>query len=150
MSTNWDLTIYNRANQLALAVEVKNRLDAPPEWAARLRRNILAHDTFPNAPYFLMVFPDRFYLWKDTAAHHEPTEPTYVIDARPVLQPFYDQSGVAADQVSEQSLELMVASWLHDIMHKRPDELEAAQHWLIDSGFYQAVVGGRLEHEVLV
>ena len=150
MPTRWDLATYDRDNQLVLVVEVKSRLDAPPEWAARLRRNILAHGTFPNAPYFLMVFPDRFYLWKNMDSNHEPIEPTYVIDARPVLQPYFDQAGITADQVSGQSLELIVASWLNEIIHKTPDGLDASQQWLIDSGLYNAVVGGSLDHEVLV
>ena len=150
MSTRWDLATYDRNNQLVLVVEVKSKLDAPPEWAARLRHNILAHGTFPNSPYFLMVFPDRFYLWKNTDSNHEPIEPTYVIDARPVLQPYFDQAGITADQVSGQSLELIVASWLNEIIHKTSDELDASQQWLIDSGLYDAVVGGSLDHEVLV
>jgi hypothetical protein len=150
MSTRWELATYDRDNQLVLVVEVKSKLDAPPEWAARLRRNILAHGTFPNAPYFLMVFPDRFYLWKNIDSSHEPIEPTYVIDARPILQQYFDQSGITADQVSGQSLELIVASWLNEIIHKTPDEVDASQQWLIDSGLYNAVVGGRLDHEVLV
>lgn len=53
---------YDRDNQLVLLVEVKSKLGAPPEWAARLRRHLLAHGTCPNAQYFPMVFPDRFYL----------------------------------------------------------------------------------------
>ncbi len=150
MSTRWDLATYDRDNQLVLVAEVKSKLDAPPEWAARLRRNILAHGTFPNAPYFLMVFPDRFYLWKNTDSNHELIEPTYVIDARPVLQPYFDQAGITADQVSGQSLELIVASWLNEIIHKAPNELDTSQQWLIDSGLYNAVVGGSLDHEVLV
>ncbi len=149
MSTRWDLTAYNRDNQLVLAVEVKTKLDATPGWAAQLRRNILAHGTFPNAPYFLMVFPNRFYLWKNTESHHEAIEPTYVIDARPILQPYFEQSGVTADQVSGQSLELIVASWLSEVLHKTPDELDASHQWLIDSGLYDAVVGGSLDHEVV-
>ncbi len=59
----WDLSVGNRDGQLVLVVEVKSKTDASPEWAARLRHNILAHGTFPEAPYFLIVFPDRFYLW---------------------------------------------------------------------------------------
>lgn len=54
MSMQWDLETYDRDNQLVLVVEVKSILDKPPGWAARLRRNILAHGTFPNAPYLLM------------------------------------------------------------------------------------------------
>ncbi len=57
MSAGWDLTTYDRDNKLALVVEVKSKLDATVSWAAQLRRNILAHGTFPNAPYFLMAFP---------------------------------------------------------------------------------------------
>jgi hypothetical protein len=150
MSTRWDLTVYNRDSQLVLVVEVKSKLDATPKWAAQLRRNILAHGTFPNAPYFLMVFPNRFYLWKNTGSNHELIEPTYVIDARPILQPYFEQSGVMADQVSGQSLELIVASWLSEVMHETPDELDASQQWLIDSGLYNAVAGGSLAHEVAV
>jgi hypothetical protein len=150
MSTNWDLATYDRDNRLVLVVEVKSKLDAPPAWAARLRRNILAHGIFPNAPYFLIVFPDRFYLWKNTDVNQEPIEPTYVIDARPVLQPYFDQAGITADQVSGQSLELIIASWLNEIMHAAPDEIDASQQWLIDSGLYTAVFGGSLDQEVLV
>jgi hypothetical protein len=150
MSTRWDLTAYNRDNQLVLVVEVKSKLGATPQWAAQLRRNILAHGTFPNAPYFLMVFPDRFYLWKNTKSNHELIEPTYVIDARPILQPYFEQAGIIADQVSGQSLELIVASWLGEVMHKTSDELAASQQWLIDSGLYGAIVGGSLDHEVVV
>lgn len=149
MSTRWDLTTYDRDNQLVLIVEVKSKLHVPPEWAARLRRNILAHGTFPNAPYFLMVFPDRFYLWKNTGSNHELIAPTYIIDAHPILQRYFDHSGIPADQVSGQSLELMVASWLSGIIHMAPDELDASQQWLIDSGLYNAVAGGSLDHEVL-
>jgi hypothetical protein len=149
MSSKWDLTAYDRDNQLVLVVEVKSKLDAPPDWAARLRRNILAHGTFPNAPYFLMVFPDRFYLWKNVASNHEPAAPTYVIDARPIVQPYLEQSGITTDQVSGQSLELIVASWLGELIHKTPDELDSSQQWLIDSGLYSAVAGGSLDHKVL-
>jgi hypothetical protein len=60
--SGWDLSVDNRDGQLALVVEVKRKTNASPEWAAKLRRNILAHGTFPKAPYFLMVFPDKFYL----------------------------------------------------------------------------------------
>ncbi len=62
MSTRWDLAVYDSQHQLVLVVEVKSIAGASPEWAARLRRNILAHGTFPNAPFFLVALPDRFYL----------------------------------------------------------------------------------------
>lgn len=114
MSTHWDarwdLAVYNSNNQLVLVAEIKSKLNASPEWAARLLRNILAHGTFPKAPYFLVAFPDWFYLWTDADTRLDQNEPTYTIDARPILQPYFEQAGVSAEQISSQSLELIVAS----------------------------------------
>lgn len=85
MASGWDLAVDNRNGQLVLVVEIKRKTNISPEWAAKLRCNILAHGTFPKAPYFLMVFPDKFYLWTDVGAFQEQSEPTYMIDASPIL-----------------------------------------------------------------
>lgn len=145
---NWDIAIYNRDNQLVVLVEVKTKLNASPEWAAQLRSNIFAHSTFSKAPYFLMAFPDRFYLWADAAEESEISDPTYTINAHPILDSYFEQAGVSANQIIGQSLELIVASWLGKIMHSPLPELEQSQHWLIESGFYSAIAGGHFEREV--
>lgn len=148
-SSRWDLSVDNRNDQLTLVVEVKRKTNVSPEWAAKLRRNILSHGTFPKAPYFLMVFPDKFYLWSNAEAYQDQSEPTYTIDASPILQPYFDRAGVAADQISGASLELIVTSWLGEIIHSNqlPESIDASQQWLIESGLYAALVGGKLEHE---
>ncbi|MGF1575333.1 MAG: hypothetical protein ACFCU9_05215 [Cyanophyceae cyanobacterium] len=145
----WDLSVDNRNGQLTLVVEVKRKTNVSPEWAAKLRRNILAHGTFPKAPYFLMVFPDRFYLWSNAEAYQDQSEPTYTIDASPILRPYFERAGVDADQISGASLELIVASWLGEIIHSNqlPENIDASQQWLIESGLYAALVGGKLENE---
>ncbi|WP_287455814.1 hypothetical protein [Leptolyngbya sp. UWPOB_LEPTO1] len=147
--SHWDLSVDNRSGQLTLVVEVKRKTNVSPEWAAKLRRNILAHGTFPKAPYFLMVFPDKFYLWSNSQAYQDQSEPTYTIDAFPILQPYFERAGVVADQISGASLELIVASWLGEIIHSNqlPENIDASQQWLIESGLYAALVGGKLEHE---
>ncbi len=45
MASGWDLAVNNRNGQLALVVEVKCKTNVSQEWAAKLRRNILAHGT---------------------------------------------------------------------------------------------------------
>lgn len=147
--SGWDLSVDNRDGQLALVVEIKRKTNVSPEWAAKLRRNIFAHGTFPKAPYFLMVFPDKFYLWSNAEAYQDQSEPTYTIDASPILQPYFERAGVAADQISGASLELIVTSWLGEIIHsdQLPEKIDASQQWLIESGLYAALVGGKLEHE---
>lgn len=147
--SGWDLSVDNRNGQLALVVEIKRKTNVSPEWATKLRRNILAHGNFPKAPYFLMVFPDKFYLWSNAEAYQDQSEPTYTIDASPILQPYFERAGVTADQISGASLELIVTSWLGEIIHSDllPKNMDASQRWLIESGLYTALVGGRLEHE---
>lgn len=147
--SGWDLSVDNRNGQLALVVEIKRKTNVSTEWAAKLRRNIFAHGTFPKAPYFLMVFPDKFYLWSNAEAYQDQSEPTYTIDASPILQPYFERAGVAADQISGVSLELIVTSWLGEIIHSDQllENIDASQQWLIESGLYAALVGGKLEHE---
>jgi hypothetical protein len=147
--SGWDLLVDDRKGQLTLVVEVKRKSNASSEWAVQFRRNILAHGTFPSAPYFLMVFPDKFYLWVNVDAHSDQSEPSYTIDARPILGPYFERAGVTADEISGQSLELIVSSWLGEIIHsdKLPEHTNTSQEWLIESGLYAALARGRFEHE---
>lgn len=148
-NSGWDLSVDDRNGQLILVVEVKRKTNVSPDWAAKLRRNILAHGTFPKAPYLLMVFPDKFYLWSNVEAYQDQSKPTYAIDASPILQPYFERAGVTADQISGYSLELIVMSWLAEIIHSdpRPESIDASQQWLIESGLYAALAGGKFEHE---
>lgn len=147
---SWDLSFDNPDGQLTLVVEVKNKTNVSPEWVAKLRRNILAHGSLPNAPYFLIVFPDKFYLWID-GDHVEESEPAYIIDAHSILQPYFERAGVTASQISGQSLELIVAAWLGEIIYSPPppENIDDSQRWVIDSGLYAALTGGKFEHEAV-
>ena len=150
--SDWDLSIENREGQLVLVVELKRKSAVSPEWVAQLRRNLLARGTFPKTPYLLMVFPDTLYLWSGAEAYPDYTEPTYAIDASPILQPYFEGAGVTADQISEASLELIVASWLEEIIHadQLPRNIDNSQQWLVDSGLYTALAEGKLVNEANV
>lgn len=152
MTTRWDLAVYNRDDQLVLVTEIKNKLNAAPEWAAQLRRNILAHGVYPDAPFFLMVFPDQFFLWTQSDKRIALVTPDYVIDARPILQPYVDQTGLTLNHISEQSLELIIVSWLGELMNanETPVQLAEDERWLVESGLLSAIAGGRFEYEVPV
>lgn len=147
----WDFLVDSRDGQRVLVVKTKNKLNASPEWAAQLRRNILAHGTFPKAPYFLIVFPDKLYLWTKADIQSEQSEPTYSIDGRPILQPYFEKAGVTPNQISGQSFELIVASWLDEIMYSKspPEDIDKSQQWLIESGLYAVLARGKFEHEAV-
>jgi len=147
----WDLSIDNRNGQRILDIEVKTKLNTAPEWAAKFRRNILAHGTFPKAPYFLMVFPDRFYLWTEADVQSDQSKPTYIIDARPILQPYFELAGVTAKQISPQSLQLIIESWFWEIIYseKYPENFDESQQWLVASGLYDALAEGKFDYEAV-
>ena len=152
MSVSADLTVYDRNGQPTLLVEVKKKLGASREWAAQLRRNLYAHGTLPKAKFFLLAMPDRFYLWKQNGADLELKEPTFAVDSQPILNPYFERAGVTADVIDGQSLELIIGSWLAEIMYanRRSDDLGDSERWLVESGLYEAVAGGRFEYEKVV
>lgn len=98
-----------------------------------------------------MVFPDKFYLWTEVDQDQsEPTytEPTYTIDALPILQPYLERARLTAEQISGESLELIVSSWLGEIIHAEhfADNIDPSQQWLLESGLYAALAGGKFEY----
>ena len=145
-----DLALYNRDGQLIAVVEVKNKLGTSALWAAQLRRNILAHGGFQNVPYFLLMTPDRIYLWKDAGTDPVPTSPTYEKAAQGIFSPYFDKSAIEPSEVSSAAFELIVTAWLGNLVRTadKPEDLTSEVAWLVESGLLGAIQDGRLEYEV--
>ncbi len=135
--------------KLVLTAEIKTRLNVTPGWGAKLQRNLLAHGILPSSPYFLLAFPDKIYLWTNSNKQFGEIEPTYIINANPIFQPYFQKAKVTAEKISGQSFELIVTSWLREIIYseKLLDELVESQQWLIESGLYNAILGGKIASE---
>lgn len=141
-----DLMVYSRENEPSVIVEVKNKRDASSDWARQFRRNLLMHGGFPKAPFFLLVTPDHLYLWKDAASDPE-AHPTEAPSTRTAFKPFLEF--LSSERLDELSLELVTQTWLSTLagLSHLPDEVEARNRWLVDSGFYDCVRGGHVEFE---
>lgn len=145
-----DLVAYDRNGQIALIVEVKKKLGTSSEWAAMLRRNMVAHGALPDAKFFLFALPDRFYIWKNVASRPELVRPTFEIDPQPLLQPYFDKVGVTLEKMSGRSFELIIAAWLGDLLHLEatPEGEDKQKGWIVESGLFEAIHRGHLDHEV--
>jgi hypothetical protein len=146
-----DFGAYNKNDELVLVVEAKSKPGSSPEWAAQLRRNILAHGVYANPKYFLLVVPDRFYLWNNGGTDRIGKKPTYIVDAGPSLKPYFEQAGVKPEQLDGRTFETIVFSWLSKVIHANgtPGNGASAEKWLIDSGLYTELAGGRLAREMV-
>lgn len=144
-----DVAVYSRDGNLQLVVEIKNRPGASAEWVAHMRRNLLVHAVIPPSPYFLLALPDFFYLWTDALSVHELAPPAYQIKAAEVLAPYLDQTTQSLDDLSEYGLELLVTSWLADVIEAelRRDMVGPHLQWLFDSGLYEAIAHGSVTIE---
>ncbi len=150
MRRTTDIAVYNAVGQLSLLTEVRNKLMTSGEWAAKLRRNILEHGSFPETPFFLLALPDRFYLWKDAGIVPEIVKPNYEIDPTQFLNPYYERSGLPLSDLSKQNFMIIVSFWLNEVLisDTQPITFPSNQKWLTESGFLKAIAGGNLALEL--
>ncbi|HSS76729.1 MAG TPA: hypothetical protein VLV54_08280 [Thermoanaerobaculia bacterium] len=149
MATQPDFVLYDRYGRLAAVIEIKAKRGTSSRWAAEFRRNLLAYETFRYAPLFLLVTPDRLYLWKsevpkDSEADLAPVFPDYAIDAKLVFERYLQGAGVRLEEISGPAFELIVMSWLEDLIHQWPEALRHTQ--LEGSGLDEAAKNGRITY----
>ena len=151
MIKHWDIVIYDRNDQPALAAETKTRLGVSPAWARQFRANLAEAQEFPVARYFMLAFPDKFYLWDDSDADRiVDRTPDYEIDARPLLRSYFENAGIEPAKIHGSTFVLIFSSWLSAFVHSyAEDEIADTPAWMVNSGFYDAVMGGHFKQEVL-
>lgn len=139
----------NRAGRLIAIAEVKNKQGTSPEWAAKFRRNMLVHGGYSQVNFFLLVTPDRLYIWKNASTASTLVQPTYELDAQPLFAPYFEGAGISPRDISGQAFELVVAAWLGDLLRseEQREALPEGQRVLAESGFLASVRDGRIEYE---
>jgi hypothetical protein len=147
MATQPDFFLYDRIGRLAAVIEVSAKRGTSSEWAAEFRRNILAHfESFRGAPLFLLVTPDRLYLWKDAPTDLDdespPVPPDYEVDGGLLFSRYLERTTRKLEKVSRSTFELVVLSWLGDLIRQTPDVLGVQE--LESSGLSEAARNGRI------
>lgn len=142
-----DLAIFNDFGEIAALVEVKAIRDTKPNWATEVRTRMFGR--LPRTGFFLIVTSDQIYLWPGTAGPKEP--PSLTLDARPLLAPYFERSRIAPEKIWPEVLEMLVGNWLGELAIGLPDALPSAEtagvRGLRDSGFLDAIRGGRIAYE---
>ena len=152
MSVRADLALFNSHGRLTAVVEIKSKMRTSIEWAKFTRRNILARWETDGVDFFLLVTPDRLYMWKDSGTRIGPVPPTHNADTTAEFAPYFKGAGVSPKRISGHAFELVVGAWLGDVMRsaRRADENTDAQRILVESGLDTAVRDGSIEYEAVV
>jgi hypothetical protein len=144
-----DFVAYDDRGQAVLLVEVKS--SHGPEtsglWAARFRRNMMAHGTLPAARFFMIATPERMYFWRQEGVSLTEEPPQFTIDAAKELKPYFEKFGQTPEKTSGQALELIVFSWLNDLADSGQSRAEedVSLKWLSESGLLGALERTRIE-----
>jgi len=124
-NTPIDFIAYNRDGTVLLLAEAKSRRGTSDEWAAKLRRNMLAHGVLPKSQYFLIATPERMYGWRQGNLPPFDAPPEFTIDARKALGPYFSKLGQNPAQIGPAAFELLVLTWLTDISRSSGDQPES-------------------------
>ena len=137
----FDFTVHDRSGHPKVQVEVKARLGATRAWATQFWLSLEEFGQRPNADFFLLVTPERLYVWKPSKVKKGGV-PTRVLDATKVLGPYFQRVGTGPEGIMPLAFNMLVSLWLNDLTTPGlpVPEVEA----LARMGLLRAVVGGEV------
>ena|ERR1041385_6455833 len=142
-----DLVAYDQLGQPVLLAEIKSTHQTSDVWAARFRRNLLAHGTLPRAPFFLIATPDHMYFWRQEDSSPKEEPPQFTLDAKRELKPYFERFRQTPEMTRGQALELILVSWLVDLAQSGESKAQRdpSLNWLSESGLLDALRSARIE-----
>ena len=149
MAIRADFTLYSPGGRLAAVAEVKKKFRTSEQWATKLRQNLLAYESLSGADFFLLVTPDRLYVWKKKGKALKAVRPDFVVNAKTIFAPYFERAGINPDEVSGYAFELIVESWLTDLTRLEDSQQRSAngKAWLVESGLLAEIKDGRIVSE---
>ena len=142
-----DFGAYDDHGRAVLLVEAKSLRQTSEVWAARFRRDLMAHGALPKAPFFLIATPERLYFWRQDHSGSNEEPPQYTMDATKQLRPYFEKFKQTPEKIGREVLELILFSWLVDLAES--GQLRAKQDsslkWLSDAGLLDSLNSARIE-----
>jgi hypothetical protein len=141
-----DFAIFGPNRQLVAIAEAKKKVNVGVEWATEWFRNYGEHQHSAPPPFILLVTPDNLYLWKTSA---DSPEPTAVVDARHIFEPYLERSSYDLDSLYGSTFESLVGAWLGQLLNQfwQPTTAEDVRLF-VDTGLLEAIENGRVESDV--
>jgi hypothetical protein len=146
-NTGIDFIAYDANGSVVLLAEAKSRHGTSEAWAAKFRRNMLAHGALPQSKYFLIATPERMYGWKQENLNFDEVPPDFTIDAHKALAPYFAKFDQDPARITPEAFELLVLTWLTDIARSEEylRKLDPSLQSLSDSGLLSSLRQAHIE-----
>ena len=146
----YDLIIENKEREPILVLEVRNRSGVTGTWAEKYLRNILAHSSINRTKYFLLAFPDRFFIWNGIQNRESSYMPDFEVDPSRFLQPYFDKMNLTDFKDSEISLRSALISWFSDLRRGNitAETKKYNRAWLLDTKLIDEIKKSSFRYEV--
>jgi len=130
-----------------LLAEAKSRHGTSDVWAAKFRRNMLAHGLLPRSKYFPIATPERMYGWKQEDLSANDVPPQFTVDAQKALAPYFAKLNQDPGNIGPKAFELLVLSWLTDIAMSAEQnaEFDPSLKSLFESGLLSSLRQAQIE-----
>src|SRR4051812_47002285 len=116
MAAQPDFVLYDHDGRKVAIVEIKNKRGTTRDWATELRRNLAPYRKLGSAEFFLLITPDRLYLWKGIGDDPALIPPDNEADGMAAFEPYIRRAGLNPEQFSSNAFELIVATWLGELI----------------------------------
>jgi hypothetical protein len=144
-----DLAVLDSFQRLILTIETKKKFGVSEKWAAETRRNLVINGFYPLVSYFLLVTPEKFFLWTQNSNTLEETLPDYVDDSTQVLKPVFEELGFEIEQIDGQTFEDVISYWLkYSVIYSM--NKKTLPEWLVKSELAEKIANGTLLLEPVV
>lgn len=145
-----DVAVFDKSGNLQLVVEAKciGPNEATLNRAVQIRRNLLVHSGIPDSPFFLIVFPDHFYLWKKGLPDTYDRQADYSVDTEILFKSFGEKWRNSFEPMSGLEFERLVSEWIKDLSNS--NDTSKIPDWARTSGLYEAIRNGSVVMEAAV
>jgi hypothetical protein len=146
-NTPIDIIAYSPDGRVVLLAEAKSRHNTSDEWAAKLRRNMLAHGVLPPSEYFLIATPERMYGWRQAEFSANEALPHFTVNAREALERYFAKLDQGPKNVGPEAFELMILAWLTEIAEsgEYQSRMNPSLRSLSDSGLISSLSRARIQ-----
>jgi hypothetical protein len=138
----FDFVVHDAIGRLTALVDARRLFGTDSRWAAEFRQNVLSHGLPLGAGLFVLILPDRLYIWDVDAP--ADAGPTHEVDAHPLFAPYFHQMGIRPEEIQPMAFELLVAVWLEALTFEQRGPVAPG---LTETGLIEAFEGANISRQ---